>query len=163
MSAHTQQLDLCASLPKMSSVLKHSSLSVPASFPWPRVLIRMDFAGCVKTSFLEVSSYSAVPFPSLSHRTELLLNAQSPTSLHSLGSIYREYTLMAGQGVCCESTAGMELFLIIGKDTACYFCLCKPIWTSSAHQIFFWLRQPDSNKLLRAYVFPYNAKHLNCK
>lgn len=51
-----------------------------------------------------------------------------------------------------------------GKDTACYFYLYKPIWTSSAHQIiFFWLRQTDSNKTPLAYVFHCDAEHLNSK
>lgn len=107
------------------------------------VLALTDFAGWVKSSFLEVSSYSAALFPILSYSAKLLLNSWSPAHLRS----WSLETLCCG--TCLGGSTGGMLWKhhqcgIIshrgGKDTACYFYLYKPIWTSSAHQIFFLIK-----------------------
>lgn len=109
---------------------------------------------------------SAIPLFEL--HAYLLLNSQTPLAFahdHERHFAVKP-TLVTAEVVCCGSITNMELFLIMGvKNTVCYFCLYKPIWPSSTHQIFFffWLRQPDSDKVLLAYVFHYDAEYLNSK
>lgn len=130
------------------------------------VLALTDFAGWAKSSFLEVSSYSAALFPILSYSAELLLNSWSPAHLHSwsLRLFAVEHALVAAQVVCCRSITNVELFLIMGGRTQpVIFIFINPSGHLQLTRFFFWLRQPDSNKFLLAYVFHCNAELLNSK
>lgn len=150
---YTRQYDLFAFLPE--SKPPWQSQPLPPVFPGyvSSVLAWIDFSDWNKTFFLEVS-YSAVLPPSLANGTERLLNAPSSTCLHSwsLGALCCGNTPKAEQGVYCESITDMELFLIIEKDAECYFYLFKPIWTSSAHQIFFLIKAVTNSCWLMSFT-----------
>lgn len=129
-------------------------------------VVPMDFAGWIEFSFPEIPSYSATLFPSLRHSTELLLNSRSPVH-HCSWSLVTLW-----HGTCPGGSAGGMLWkhcrrgiisIIGGRTQPVIFIFINPSGHLQLTRFFFWLRQPDSNKLLLAYVFHCDAEHLNSK
>lgn len=136
--------------PPCWSTVPCQSKPLPENFPGhvSCVLAPTNFVGWVKSSFLDVSSYSTALFPSLSHRSELLLNSES----HSPSLVIIRDSLLWNMPCwkCKWYVVGHQYGIIShyrGKATACYFYLYKPIWTSSAYQIFFLFSDKGSQTL----------------
>lgn len=93
------------------------------------------------------------------------MDSHSPLLMTMRGSLLCNLPRWQQRWLCCGSITNMELFLVMGLKTqsVLFFVFINPSVHLQLTRFFFWLRQPDSNKVLLAYVFHCDAEYPNSK